>query len=330
MRSLFRTTLWIFAVLTILLLLVSIVVFRQSMHLTWIDSLYFVITTFTSVGYGDITPVDTPAGVKIFGIFLMVGGVVFTAIILAFITDQLFRIHLDTLMGQRRRKMRNHIVLCGLGAVGIRIMDHLVMFHEKVIIIEMDENQQFIEAAKKENVPVIYGDIRSKSTLESAHIKTAKCVVAATDNDLANLEAALNARALNPDIRVVLRVFDHQFAQKVREGFDIDSAFSTQSISAPAFAMAAIDPSVVGSFTVDDELMLNVELTVNPNSRISHMDSETFVDTGDYAILVHIANATGEKQINPSEPIQLAPGDRMILATPHSGLEPLHAMNKPE
>ena len=225
--------------------------------------------------------------------------------------------------------MRDHIILCGLGAVGIKILEHLVMFNKQVIVIDIKENNDYINTARDMKVPVIHGDVRRQNTLEKANVSQAQSLIAATDNDLANLEAALNARAQNPDIRVVLRVFDSGFADKIRDGFQFGTAFSTQGISAPAFAMAAIDPSVIGSFFIGENLMLNVQLTIQENSMLDGMDSDEFIDKGAYAILIHEDLNTGKKKINPSDPVCLKSGDRLVVATPHCDLAALHTLNKP-
>ena len=139
--------------------------------------------------------------------------------------------------------MRNHVVLCGLGNIGFRVLEHLRKLGEIVIIVEKHEDGNFVKQAKAMKVPVVIGDIRFSSVLEDVNIVEAKCLIAATDDDLANLDAALTARAARDDIRVVLRMFDQELAEKVRDGFGIETAFSTSALAAPAFAMAAVDPA---------------------------------------------------------------------------------------
>jgi voltage-gated potassium channel len=87
-------------------------------------------------------------------------------------------------------------------------------------------------------------------------VAQAKSIVLATNNDLVNLEAALDARKMNPTIRVVLRLFDQNMADKIRDGFNIKIAMSQSAISAPAFVMAAVEPSIISSMVVGDELVV--------------------------------------------------------------------------
>ena len=77
---------------------------------------------------------------------------------------------------------------------------------------------------------------------------------------MTNLEIALEARELNPSIKVVLRMFDDQLAERVRRGFSIRTAFSTSALAAPVFAAAATRAQIDHSLYVDD-VLLNVART---------------------------------------------------------------------
>lgn len=77
-----------------------------------------------------------------------------------------------------------------------------------------------------------------EETLDQAYVSDAKCLIAVSNDDLANLEAALTARKANKDIHIVLRVLDHNLAEKIQSGFGIESSFSPSALAAPAFAMA--------------------------------------------------------------------------------------------
>ena len=104
--------------------------------------------------------------------------------------------------------MEDHIVVCGLGNVGIRVVQHLRRMNEEVVCIESDGEGRFLQEVEGAQVPVLIGDCRVVKTLEGANIDKAKAVICVTNNDLTNLEAALTARELNPKIRVVMRMFD--------------------------------------------------------------------------------------------------------------------------
>lgn len=119
MRKLFLVVTAVAAVLA----LAGTAVFHFGHGLSWLDSVYFVVTTMSTVGYGDISLGKAAPPLKVFGMFLMVAGPAAMAATFGLITDLLLRTRLRDMLGQRRRKaMRDHIVLCGLGNVGIRTL----------------------------------------------------------------------------------------------------------------------------------------------------------------------------------------------------------------
>ncbi len=312
------------------IMIAGVVVFHYSLELGWTESIYFVITTITTVGYGDINLHGAPATVKLFGNFLMFSGAASLAALFGIITDIILQTRLREYFGIRRRRMRDHIVLCGLGNVGYRVLEQLHQLGEKVLVIEKDENCRFTDSARQLASVLIIGDMRLSTTLERAHIKEARCLIAVSDEDLANLEAALNARAVNPDIRVVMRLFDQNLADKVKSGFGVQTAISTSAVAAPAFAMAAMDPSVIGSFYVGRELMLNIEITIAPKSPLEGLTIQELAKSGQASILAHESQAKGIRRLHPADPIDLEPGDKLVISTSPDYARRIHELNTPK
>ena len=226
--------------------------------------------------------------------------------------------------------MRDHIVLCGLGNVGYRVLEQLHQLGEKVLVIEKDEQCRFIDSARQLASVLISGDMRLAATLERAHIKEARCLIAVSDEDLANLEAALNARSVNPDIRVVMRLFDQNLADKVRSGFGIQTAISTSAVAAPAFAMAAVDLSVIGSFYMDRELMLNIEISIAPGSTLAGQTIQELAGSGRASVLAYESRTGDIRRLHPTDPIDIEPGDKLVLSTSPDYARRLHELNNPE
>jgi Trk K+ transport system NAD-binding subunit len=158
--------------------------------------------------------------------------------------------------------MSNHIVLVGLGRLGYRTFRLLSKLGEPVVVIEHDEKCVFLDDVRRAGAPLIMADARRDQVLIDANIAKARSIIIATNDDLANLEIALDSRRMQPRIRVVLRMFDQAMADKIRDGFNIKLSMSQAALAAPAFAMAAIDPSIVNTFVVDDELITMLRWTV--------------------------------------------------------------------
>ncbi|HEB72903.1 MAG TPA: hypothetical protein ENI77_09815 [Nitrospirae bacterium] len=288
------------------------------------DAMWWAVITLTTVGYGDIHPI-TVSG-KLLGGFIAVVGIGMFALpagILgsAFVLEEVF--------GQRSVSMKNHFVLCGLGKIGIQVLKQLTLFDKDVIVVEKNKSNPLLQTAHDMGVTKVIGDIRMEETLEKAFIHDAQCLIAVSDDDLANLEAALNARKAKKDIHIVLRVLDHNLAEKIQTGFGIESSFSPSALAAPAFAMAAIDRSVIGSFYVGEDLMLNMELIIKKGAELDGMTTVDLEKVGDMSILAYEDVATGKRMLHISESIVLKAGDKLVLSTVPSLRHRIHEINRP-
>ncbi|MEW6263834.1 MAG: potassium channel family protein [Thermodesulfobacteriota bacterium] len=324
-----RRTMFIVLAATSAVLAAGVVVFRYTVAPTWVDSLYFVVTTMTTVGYGDYNLQNSTAAVKVFGSALMLAGATSLAAVVGLITDAVLQFRLQEFLGKRRRRMKDHIVLCGLGNVGFRVLEYLLGLEEQVTVVEKSAASDFFDSAKAMGVSIITGDIRLASTLERANIKEARCLIAVSDHDMANLEAALNARAANDKIRIVLRLFDPNLAAKIQTGFGIQTAFSTSALAAPAFAMAAVNPNVIGSFFVGSQLMLNLEIIVQAGSRLDGLTTSRIKEMGDASVLAYEGAKDGRRRFHPAQPLTLGPGDKIVLSTLPDFARRLQELNEP-
>jgi len=185
------------------------------------------------------------------------------ALAAATILDFILRQRLPMLYTRRSKRMQNHVILCGLGQVGYRVARELQRFDTEVTVVELDSTGPFVKTITDEGIPIIFDDARRTEVLIKAGLERASAVIACTNKDLTNVEIALDAREVRPDIRVVLRLFDQGLASKIVNSFDIDAAFSSAALAAPAFAAAAVDPSVQDSFYVGEVLFVHSTMPVS-------------------------------------------------------------------
>jgi voltage-gated potassium channel len=141
---------------------------------------------------------------------------------------------------------RDHVVLCGLGHVGYRILLQLLSSGTAVVAIEKDATARFVPEAQATGTPVLVRDMTEDQALIDSGVEHARVIIAATNDDLANVEVALDARRMNPKIRVVLRMFDQQIADKFKAAAIIDEAFSTAALAAPMVAELALKGLDIG------------------------------------------------------------------------------------
>src|SRR6185369_13915974 len=112
----------------------------------------------------------------------------------------------------------------GLGRVSLRVVTQLLESGYEPVVIERDWNSEFIERALNLKVPVIKGDAREATTLKQAGLSRARAIVTAINDDLTNIEIALTARGVRPELRVILRVFAEELDRNLERGFGPNTA----------------------------------------------------------------------------------------------------------
>jgi len=220
---------------------------------------------------------------------------------------------------------RDHIVICGLGKVGYRVVKELLNLGEEVVGIEHNAAGPFLEEIRRMDVPVLLGDARQREMLEKARVQEASAIVACTQDDLTNLDIALDARSLQPGIKVVLRMFDAQLAERVRNGFGIHTAFSTSALAAPVFAAAATRAQIEHSFYVGDVLMNAARATVQAGSALEGRTIAQLERELDISVILH-----GEQDhldLHPAPEITLRAGDCLVVFASLKALARLREMS---
>ncbi len=205
--------------------------------------------------------------------------------------------------------LNEHVIVVGGGRVGFRVFEQLKKLEVPMVVIEKEPNSPLLPQIRDAGVPVLIADVRSPKVLADANLARARAVVCATNDDLANLNTALDVRKLRPGIRVVLRLFDDDLVAKSREAFDVE-AFSTSALAAPAFAVAALDPSIRNSFEVGGRLMVVAVLEVKRG-----LAGRTVAALRDDAglLVLHLVKKGSVNVFDPRGSVQLEAGDHVTL-----------------
>jgi Trk K+ transport system NAD-binding subunit len=208
-------------------------------------------------------------------------------------------------------QLRGHVVVCGLGHVGYRVVEELRRLGEDMVAIEQEEDSAFIELVRAKGVPVHVGNAQSDDLLVKVGIARAKAVVCATSDDLANLEIALDAKRMNPKIRVVMRMFDQRLAAKVGGALELDESFSTSSLAAPLIAMQATQHGVRSAYRLDDQVRVTAEVVVGAEA--GERSAWELEEKGSFRIVSRRRGDGPFVAVRPKDAIR--PGDVLIIDT---------------
>jgi Trk K+ transport system NAD-binding subunit len=221
---------------------------------------------------------------------------------------------------------REHVIVVGLGTVGYQIVRELLQLGELVVVVERPHvESELIEEMTDQDVPIVRGDARASKTLEAAGVRRAKAVVLATQDDLANLDAALTARDMNPAARIVMRMFDESLAEKVGGSFSLP-AVSTAKVAAPAFVAAATGRNVYQDFQLAGRHVHLVDLKIDPGGGlVGHSVGEIQADRRVNIVMHH---GEGGTNVNPDHDIVLGPGDEILAIAPIDCLVALERLNR--
>lgn len=259
----------VFAVL-ISLMFVSVLVFRYGMGLSLVDAVYFMVTTLTTTGYGDISVRDQAVWLKIYCSLMMLLGSATIATVYSLITDWIVTARVRELLGQVPVPESGHVLVAGLGNVGFRVVEELRQAGVPVVVLETNRECPFV-GGMQQGVPLVVGDARLVSVLEQANVRGARSILAVTGDDAVNLSICLTAKEMSPKTRSVVRLFDAEFARKVEQSPLIDAALGASRIAAPKFVASALFPGVLKALQDGDSLCIllagGAELDLQPDDR---------------------------------------------------------------
>jgi Trk K+ transport system NAD-binding subunit len=290
----------------------STIVYCLGMRKSLPDSMYRTISVIATAA--DMHERELQEGwQKVFVGILRLFGAALIGAFTAIVTSYLLRARLRGAFEVRRIPDSGHVIVCGLGNVGFRLVEELSQYDERIVIIEPNRDGRFMAAARrKRNVAMIVGDATVLEVLRQAHAASARAVVAATSHDLANLEIALLARELNPRQRVVVRMSDPLLSETLREAANVRLAMALPTLAAPAFVAALFGDRVLSVFLIKGRFLAVIELLISPEDRFLNGQIVRALAI-DYGLLpVKLITADGTPSQQPMDR-RLVPGDRLTV-----------------
>ena len=311
------------AIALLVIILLSTFTYVASKHnLSFVDALYFAVGMITGAGGNDKVVENAPDSIKLFTVVIMLIGAVVIGLWYATLTDFILGSRLKQFLDAARIPQHNHYIVCGLSGIGIRIVQQLHLSGHEVVVIETDANNRYVTTARGMSIPVILADASFRATLQSSNINTATAVLAVTSNDATNLEIALKAKALAPNIPVIVNYADPDFAGIAQQVFDFEAVLSPAELAAPAFAAAALGARIIGNGIIADNLWVAFATTITP---IHPFCDEWVKDVAKLADFVPLYVEINHETVQGWDLLEtiLAPGDVLYLTMPANRLNQL-------
>jgi Trk K+ transport system NAD-binding subunit len=276
----------------------------------------------TSVG--EANPDDTlPLSLQMLQTFVTFTGVALIPVVSAAIVQASV-----PALSRDRTGAHNHIVVVGLGNVGTRVLRAL---HERgypVVAIDHIDHPYGAQYVREQRIPFIVGDESRESTLRRANVAHAAAIVVLTSDDVVNLEYALQGRELQPSLRVVLRLFDGDFAERVNDVFNVTTSRSVSYLAASNFAAAMVGREVIGTIPIRRRVLMVADVPVVAGSGLVGRTTAS-LDTTGVRRVVAVVDESGAASARPAGDRTLAVGERVVVVATRAGLSEIVEQSAP-
>ncbi len=283
-----------------------------------LDSFFMVLTTVTTVGFGEVHPL-TPAG-RVFTCALVIAGVgvgtySFYSIGRSIVEGELRRQRSLKKMQKEISSYHDHTIVCGFGRLARIVVRELVAARKSVVVIE--HNPERVPEIEHIGAPYVIGSAYEDEVLKLANIGAAKNLLALLPRDADNVYITLCARDLNPSLHIVARTEEDRGEKKLRRA-GADQVLAPYRVSGTRAAQRLIRPNVSDFLEVtsgkDGAQLVLEEVEVPVDSPLAGQSLEKSGLRGKTgAIIAAIIGDDGQMTFNPDGKSVVQPGTTLIV-----------------
>ncbi|MEW4925644.1 potassium channel protein [Algibacter sp. 2305UL17-15] len=306
-------------ILLVLILGIGVFGYRYVSDYSWVDALYMTVITMTTVGFGEVMPLDDQS--KIFTIFLILASIIIVGYALSIITE--FILSKNNIEELKHKKMQkkidsfsDHVVICGYGRNGKQAAIKLQAHNKSFVVIERDKEVE--ERLKHDEVPYVIGNANEDETLIMAGVERASNFISALPNDADNLFVVLSTRQMNSKINIISRASQESSYQKLKFA-GANNVILPDKIGGDHMASLVVVPglmefidnlSIVGKSKINLEEVA-VEKLFNSKKARTIKDLDLRKKTG--CTVIGYKDENGEYTLNPEAELILAPNSKIIV-----------------
>jgi voltage-gated potassium channel len=315
----FKTKIYTAIFLLVVILSIGVLGYRFISNYSWIDAVYMTVITLTTVGFGEVIPLDYNS--KIFTIFLILASVVIMGYALSIITEYILnKNNFEELKYKKMQKeinsLKNHVVICGYGRNGKQAAIKLLTHKKSFVVIE--KNRDVEERLRLDNVPYIIGNANEDEVLMQAGVDRASNFISALPNDADNLFVVLSTRQINKNIHIISRASNESSYDKLKFA-GANNVILPDKIGGDHMASLVVVPglmefldnlSIVGKSSINVEEVA-VEKLFSKQKIKTIKDLDLRKKTG--CTIIGYKDENGEYIVNPEAELELAPNSRIIV-----------------
>ncbi len=206
--------------------------------------------------------------------------------------------------------MKPRIIVCGLGRTGYKIFR--LLRHQGAFVVGIHHQPIPGETAPD----VIVGDLQAAATLKAAGIEQAHTLVIAGSKDELNLSIMMQARVLNPQIRIINRFYNTNLGERLDQTLSNHLSMSVVGLAAPVFTFAALGSQAIGQIKLFQQTWPIHEEYIDENHLWKGQKlSELWEDRS--RMLIYYLPQQGEMDLVSAviSGQELKVGDRLIVGT---------------
>jgi voltage-gated potassium channel len=221
---------------------------------------------------------------------------------------------------------RDHIIVVGVGNVGMRIVRTLSRLGFEVVVVDLKLSAERYEELDALQIPAILGDARTADILVKAGLNDAEALVICTSADLVNFETVMAAREMNPEIRIVARMWDARFSRQIKQFMGVNVVLSASELAAPVFAGAAVGLDITQTLTVHGKEYSMIRMKVEAGSFMDGRTVGEMQQRYDIDIVLHARE--DEVDVHPTRTQDIHGGDTIVVFASHDRITDLVARNR--
>ncbi len=268
---------------------------------------------------------------KVLQVVVVFIGLALTPVVTAMVVGGVLRAQLSEQIGPDPKDFSDHVVVAGLGNVGMRVMEQLSDLGVPVVGLDYDENARGIALARTLGVPVVIGQATWEDTLAAAGVSRARALVLLTSSDAVNLEAALlgqsyHDRSQHDGLNVVVRLSDDDLAERVQRKLENSVVVrSVFQLAAEGFAAAMAERRVIATLSINSARLMVAEVPVEEGSALVGKPIRTVGLPVHTRVLAVQPEVGAELQWQPDPETLLAAGNQLVVVSNRYGLDDLLA-----